>query len=149
MLSYCETAGLTLEKVIDSNRMSQMNAFQSFGHPYISDNYIRNSRAERHGEITWWNRMTFKRMSQHDKILRSTYNNLTDYIWLVICTSHLYHGPIASCVSFNDASASSNWNQVWTQRPTKIGATHGLGSKPQILTAKLNNWGFHEILSCM
>jgi hypothetical protein len=52
--------------------MSQMNVFRSLGHTYISDNYIRNGRAALHGDITWWNRMACKRMSQHDKILRST-----------------------------------------------------------------------------
>jgi hypothetical protein len=52
--------------------MSQMNVFQSLGHPYISDDYIRNCRAAWHSEIAWWNRMTRKRMSQHDKILWGT-----------------------------------------------------------------------------
>jgi hypothetical protein len=32
---YCETAGLTLEEVINSNRMPQMNVFRGLGHPYV------------------------------------------------------------------------------------------------------------------
>jgi hypothetical protein len=35
----CETTGLTLDKVIDSSNMSQMNVFQGLGHSYIADNY--------------------------------------------------------------------------------------------------------------
>jgi hypothetical protein len=50
-LFYCKTAGLTLDEVINSNGMPQMNVFQSLGHPYISDDCIRNSRAAQHGEM--------------------------------------------------------------------------------------------------
>jgi hypothetical protein len=38
---YCETAGLIFDEVIDLNRLSQMNVFQSLGHPFIPFNYIR------------------------------------------------------------------------------------------------------------
>jgi hypothetical protein len=41
---YCETAGLAFDKVIDSNRMSQMNVFQKLGHPCIPFDYIRHGR---------------------------------------------------------------------------------------------------------
>jgi hypothetical protein len=44
VLQYCETAGLTFDKAIDSNRMSQMNVFQKLGHPYSPFDYIRHDR---------------------------------------------------------------------------------------------------------
>jgi hypothetical protein len=43
-LNYCETAGLTFNEVIDSNRMYQMDVFQVLGLPYIPIDYIRHNR---------------------------------------------------------------------------------------------------------
>jgi hypothetical protein len=40
MLAYRETAGLTLDEVIDSNGMSQMNEFRGLGHSCIPGDYI-------------------------------------------------------------------------------------------------------------
>jgi hypothetical protein len=47
---YCETAGLTFDEVIHSNRMSQMNVFQGLGHPCVPFNYVHTSEywAARH-----------------------------------------------------------------------------------------------------
>jgi hypothetical protein len=114
-LFYCETDGLTLDEVIDSNRMSQMNVFQKLGHPYIPFNYIRHDRprgiVKYHDKIEWHVR--------HE----STWWNTTVHLRARLVIPYLYHSFTEwTCLHEPWTCAATFWVARWfifkTKNPT-------------------------------